>query len=317
MFLAAHLRAAGHDVFFCVRRPPEAVRVEGFQPFDIPYFLDSPPSADLALLTVKAQDTPSAMSWLETLCSAGQPVAVIQNGVHHEQRVVPYPAIPVLSYVYVEPQNGWLRAFQPPRAHFTVPAGGGSVAFRQLFAGTALAVFEEPDFHTAAWRKMLHNCVSNPLTALTGRGLEILAEPHYRDWAQRILAEALPVAQADGARLADEEGARVLEMLGSYPPGTRTSMLQDRERGRPLEIEALNGMVVALGRRYGLPVAVNAELVALLDPVINVAVAEKVAALKTVDYLRERAKRGNPEYTLAWLKSVGQDVPPAVGDELE
>jgi hypothetical protein len=94
-------------------------------------------------------------------------------------------------------------------------------------------------------------------------------------------------------------------------------MLQDRERGRPLEIEALNGMVVALGRRYGLPVAVNAELVALLDPVINVAVAEKVAALKTVDYLRERAKRGNPEYTLAWLKSVGQDVPPAVGDELE
>jgi hypothetical protein len=51
--------------------------------------------------------------------------------------------------------------------------------------------------------------------------------------------------------------------------------------------------------------------------VINVAVAEKVAALKTVDYLRERAKRGNPEYTLAWLKSVGQDVPPAVGDELE
>ena len=54
-----------------------------------------------------------------------------------------------------------------------------------------------------------------------------------------------------------------------------------------------------------------------LNQLINVAVAEKVAALKTVDYLRERAKRGDPERTLAWLKSVGQDVPPAVGDKLE
>lgn len=265
MFLAAHLRAAGHDLFFCVRRAPGLVRVEGFAPFEAPYVLDSPPPADLALLTVKAQDTPRALPWLERLCPAGQPVAVIQNGVHHAERVAPYSAIPVLSYVYVEPREGELRAFQPPRAHFTVPDEPGSAAFARLFEGTALSVHREPDFHTAAWRKMLHNCVSNPLTAVAGRGLEILAEPLYGDWARRILAEAVPVAQADGAKLADEEGDRVLEMLASYPPGTRTSMLQDRERGRPLEIEALNGAVVALGRRYGLPVVVNAELVARLS----------------------------------------------------
>jgi 2-dehydropantoate 2-reductase len=85
---------------------------------------------------------------------------------------------------------------------------------------------------------MLHNCVSNPLTALAGRGLEILAEPFYRDWAERILREALSIAQADGAELGTAEAEEVLDVLASYPAGTRTSMLQDRERGKSLELSA-------------------------------------------------------------------------------
>ncbi|MCU0245751.1 MAG: hypothetical protein MUC42_04205, partial [Bryobacter sp.] len=98
------------------------------------------------------------------------------------------------------------------------------------------------------------------------RGLEILREPLYRDWAERILAEALPIANADGAALDAAEPAGILATLAAYPAGTRTSMLQDRERGRPLELDVLNGALVALGRRYGLPVPVNEELVGRLKP---------------------------------------------------
>jgi 2-dehydropantoate 2-reductase len=135
----------------------------------------------------------------------------------------------------------------------SVPADSASKPFVQLFRQTPIQVCQEPDFPTAAWRKMLQNCVSNPLTALVGRGLEILAEPLYRDWAERILAEALPIAQAEGAALGADEPSRILEWLASYPRGTRTSMLQDYEGGKRLEIEALNGTLVELGRRYGLP----------------------------------------------------------------
>ena len=233
-FLAAHLARAGRDVFFCARRPVGPVRVDGLEVVDVPFYLESPPAADIVLLTVKAQDTAGARLWLRGLCAGGQPVAVIQNGVHHAERVAPYAAIPVLSYVYVESRDGIHRAYPPPRAHFTVPADGS--AFAELFADTAVQVHLEPDFATAAWRKMLHNCVSNPLTAFAGRGLEILAEPDYRQWAGRILAEALPIAQADGARLDETEPRRVLEILASYPAGTRTSMLQDREQGKVVGI---------------------------------------------------------------------------------
>ena len=264
VFLASALSRADHEVFFCVRRAPSALQLEGDPALRLPFFLCNPPSADIVLLTTKTYDTPSALGWLPALGAGGQPVAVIQNGIGHAARIAPFSAIPVLSRVYVEAQDGVHRAFAPPRAHFSVPASSASQPFVQLFRETPIQVCQEPDFHTAAWRKMLHNCVSNPLTTLAGRGLEILAEPTYRDWAERILAEALPIAQADGAALRIEEPSKILHLLASYPQGTRTSMLQDYERGKRLELEALNGTLVELGRRYGLPTPVNQDLISRL-----------------------------------------------------
>ena len=235
--------------------------MEGYPVLHTAFFLGDPPPADIVLLTVKVYDTPAALGWLSPLTRGHRPTAVIQNGVHHVGRIAPFPAIPVLSLVYVEAQAGVYRAFEPPRAHFSVPASATSRPFLDLFDNTPIRIRQEPDFHTSAWRKMLQNCVSNPLTALAGRGLEILAEPMYRAWAEAILGEALPIAQADGARLSGNDAREILELLASYPRGTRTSMLQDRERGKRLEIEALNGTVVELGRRFNLPATVNEDLV--------------------------------------------------------
>jgi 2-dehydropantoate 2-reductase len=261
VFLASHLSRVGHEVFLCVRRAPPALQMEGAPALHLPFFLHDPPPADITLLTVKVYDTPSALNWLPALGGDRQPTAVVQNGVHHASRIAPFPAIPVLAHVYIEAQDGVHRAFAPPRAHLSVPADSASKPFVQLFRKTPIQVRQEPDFPTAAWRKMLQNCVSNPLTALAGRGLEILAEPLYRDWAERLLTEALPVAQADGAALSAGDPPQILERLASYPRGTRTSMLQDYEGGKRLELEALNGTLVALGRRYGLPTSVNEDLV--------------------------------------------------------
>jgi len=262
VFLASTLSSASHEVFFCVRRPPPPIRMEGCPALTLPFFVKDPPPADIVLLAVKVFDTPSAREWLPALTRNGRyPTAVVQNGVHHGTRVAPFPAIPVLSLVYIEGQGGVYRVFAPPQSHFSVPLGPSSEPFTKLFTPTTIRIREEADFHTAAWRKMLQNCVSNPLTALAGRGLEILAEPAYRRWAEAILAEALPIAQADGAKLSIVETQKILEFLASYPPGTRTSMLQDHEKGKRVEIEALNGTVVELGRRYNLGVSVNEDLV--------------------------------------------------------
>jgi 2-dehydropantoate 2-reductase len=263
-YLGAHLAHAGHEVFFCVRRLPGPVRVDTLPTVEIPAYLSDPPPADWALVTVKAQDSSTAVTWLHALDRGGLQVAVVQNGVQQAERVRPFPALPVLSYVYVESRAGIHTGFTPPREEFTVPDTALGQDFQGLFRPSGLRVRCEPAFLDAAWKKMLHNCVSNPLTALAGRGLEILREPLYRDWAERILAEALPLARLEGARLSEEVVEETLAMLLSYPAGTRTSMLQDREQGRPLELSALNGALVELGLRHGRPTPANSEIVRLL-----------------------------------------------------
>lgn len=263
-FLAAHLDRAGHEVYFCVRRIVGAVRVEGFAALSVPQYVSEPPAADAVVVTVKTYDTAEAAAWLPALCRDGAPVAVIQNGIRHAEGVHPYEAVPVLAYVYVEGEAGVHRAFSPQREHFTVPGDGRAETFLSVFAGTPITIRREQEFHTAAWRKMLHNCVSNPLTAIAGRGLEILREAPHREWAREILAEGIAIAQADGARFTANEGAAILEVLGSYPAGTRTSMLQDCERGKKLETDALTGTLVELAERYGLPAPRNREVLKML-----------------------------------------------------
>jgi 2-dehydropantoate 2-reductase len=291
-YLGTQLRAAGHDVFFCVRRtPPSALRFEDSPAWHFPFFFHHPPAADIVLMTVKSHDTQAALSWLPQLCKNNQPVAVIQNGVGHIERIAPYPAIPVLSYVYVESREGVYRAYLPQHAHFTIPSQSSCNPFADLFINTSVQIEREGAFHTAAWRKLLHNCVSNPLTALAGRGLEILREEKYLELAQSILDEAFPLAQADGARVRATEGNKILTVLGSYPPGTRTSMLQDFEKGKRLEIDILNGALIEMGKKYSLPTPVNEQVVTMLtERVKESAQAKKLADAATANGSKKFAK---------------------------
>jgi 2-dehydropantoate 2-reductase len=246
-WLAVHLARAGHVVQLCTRRDPGPLEVAGLPPITLPHYIDSSPPADFAFLTTKSYNNPAALQRVNAPI-----LATIQNGLSQ-------PGIPVLSYVYVEHQHGVCRAFPPPGPHLTIPTG---TPLPELFRSTPIQLFEASDFVSAAWRKMLHNCISNPLTAIAQRGLEILREPLYADWAQRILAESLPLAAAAGATV---NGPEILRVLASYPPGTRTSMLQDRLAGRALEIATLNGHLVQLGQKFGHPTPENEYLVRKLE----------------------------------------------------
>jgi 2-dehydropantoate 2-reductase len=277
-YLGTQLKGAGHQVFFCVRRTPAAMRFEDSPVWRFPFFFHHPPPADIVLMTVKTYDTAGAMAWLPQLCKNNQSVAVIQNGVGHEERIVPYHAIPVLSWVYVEARAGLYRSFRPQHAHFTIPSQSSCNAFADLFANTSIQIEREGAFHTAAWRKMLHNCVSNPLTTIAGRGLEILQEETYLELASSILAEAFPIAQADGARVRATEGNKILTVLGSYPPGTRTSMLQDFQLGKRLELNTLNGALIEMGKKYSLPTPVNEQIVEMVNARLKETTVKKRAA---------------------------------------
>ncbi|MCG6876512.1 MAG: 2-dehydropantoate 2-reductase [Betaproteobacteria bacterium] len=100
------------------------------------------------------------------------------------------------------------------------------------------------------WTKLIGNLSVNPISALTGARIgEVLDNPELCALARAMMAEGMRVAEAYGARIAVTIDQRI--ELGRKVGGAKTSMLQDIEKGRPLELDAIVSAVVELGRRAG------------------------------------------------------------------
>ena len=275
---AACLGDAGrHDVIACARRPLEHLTLE--RPdgtVDVPLrTLTDPAQAgpvDWVLLCTKTHETPSAAPWLKRLCRPSTRVAVLQNGIDHVARVAPLAGgatvIPVIVYYNGErlaPDRVRLRYVSDHELAVADDEAGRS--FARLMAGTPLRVLPSADFTTLKWRKLLINAVANPITALTLRRQEVLRRDDVHALCLAVLDEAVRVARADGARLAADETTKAMATLLTYSPELGTSMYFDRVAGRPFEVEALTGAIVAAGERLGIATPLNRALLTLLRAV--------------------------------------------------
>lgn len=106
------------------------------------------------------------------------------------------------------------------------------------------------DLRGQIWLKALGNLSFNPISALTGATMvEICRFPETRKLAEEMMREAQAIAEKLGVTIRHtiEQRLAGAEGVGAH----KTSMLQDREAGRPMEIEALVGSVAELGRLTG------------------------------------------------------------------
>jgi 2-dehydropantoate 2-reductase len=280
---AGCLGAAGrHNVVACMRRkvgpltleqPGRAVEVPLHALTD-PEQIKSP--ADWVLLCTKTYQTESAAPWLSRLCAPRTRVAVLQNGIGHVERVAPFargamvlPAIVYYNGERLAPDRVRLR--QGSDQDIAVADDAAGREFARLFQDTPLRVALSEDFATLVWRKLLINAVANPITTLTLQRQAVLRRPDVQQLCIKILDEAVAVARAEGARLANDESARALETLFTFSGELGTSMYFDRLAGRRLEVDALTGAIVALGERAGIATPLNRALLTLLRAIDDAA----------------------------------------------
>ena len=121
------------------------------------------------------------------------------------------------------------------------------------------------------WRKLLLNAVANPITALTMQRFVVFRRDDVHALCLAVLEEAAQVASAEGASLAADEPVRTMAVLLGFAPELGSSMYFDRQAGRPLEIEALTGAIVAAGPRHNIPTPLNSALLTLLRAVNDAA----------------------------------------------
>ncbi|MDQ8732029.1 2-dehydropantoate 2-reductase [Bradyrhizobium sp. LHD-71] len=273
--------AARHDVVVCVRNGIDRLVVERPDDVvDVPLrALTDPADAapvDWVLLCTKAQQTVSAAPWLVRLCGPQTRVAVLQNGIRHTDRLKPLvgAATVVPAIVYYNGERLGVDRVRFRRAgeyDLAVRDDIDGRAFVELLGSAPMRILQSDDFDTLAWRKLLINAVANPITALTLQRQAVFRRDDIKALCLAILEEAAAVGRADGARLAPDEPEQVLATLLTYPPEAGTSMYFDRLGGRPFEVEALTGAVVAAGARHRLPTPLNGMLLTLLRAISDAA----------------------------------------------
>lgn len=280
--IAGSLRAVDrHDIVACVRTPIQRLILERPQDvIEVPLrALTDPAEAkvvDWVLLCTKAHQASSTAPWLAALCGPRTRVAVLQNGIGHADRLAPLvgqaTVVPTIVYYNGERLAPNRMRFRHTGEHdLAVQDDADGRAFVELLRGTPIHILQSTDFGTLAWRKLLINAVANPITALTLQRQVVLRREDVKALCLAILEEATMVGRADGARLAADEAAQTLATLLTYPPDVGTSMYFDRLAGRPFEVEALTGAIVAAGERYGLSTPLNRMALTLLRAISDAA----------------------------------------------
>jgi 2-dehydropantoate 2-reductase len=300
--LGARLARAGAEVTFVARGPHLAAMqangvtlVSGGETFVVhPRCVADAAEAgaqDYVVVTLKAHALPAAAPAIARMLGPGSALVTAINGVPYWYFFGldgPFRDRPVES---VDPGGALWAALPPARAigcvvypaaeviapgviehtygdRFTLgePDGSRSPRIEALSTLLQAAGFKapiRPRIRDEIWVKLWGNLAFNPLSALTGATLDRLAgRPDLRAVARAMMVEGQAVAAALGVRFTISVDKRI---DGALEVGVhKTSMLQDLERGRPLEIDALLGAVVELGRLVDAPTSACDMVLALL-----------------------------------------------------
>lgn len=255
----------------------DATGTLGMDQVTIPVQATSDPTApgpvDLVLFFVKSYHTRSAAETARPLIGRDTAVLTLQNGLGNTENL---QAVFGRERVLAGTTACGATLLGPGRVRFagrgpTVlgepdgpPSERAAAVVRQLEAA-GLPAQLSADIGSVIWAKVLVNVGINALTALTGlRNGQLLEYPETRALMRAAVDEAAAVAVAAGAVLPWDDPVAHVEHVARLTAANRSSMLQDMDHGRPTEIDAINGAVVAAGQRLGLPVEANRALTLLV-----------------------------------------------------
>lgn len=286
-YYGGRLAQAGEDVWFVARgRHLAALRERGLrvrstkgdfelhpvQATDDPGTIPTP--VDLVLFCVKSWDTEAAAAAIRPIVGPETGVLTLQNGVENEDRLA---AVFGAERVLAGTTQIETTIAEPGLIAHTSPFA--KIRFGEWTDGRSprvvriLAAFERAgvdaeivdDSRRALWEKFLFLAATAGLTSLTrGTVGEVRGHPLTRELLVEALAEIGAVARARGIALPPDAEAKALAFIDSVPFGMKSSMQRDLERGSRLEVDALSGAVVRLGREHGVPTPVHFTIYAAL-----------------------------------------------------
>ena len=282
-YFGARLAASGQDVSFIARGSHlEAMRKEGLKvksiqgDLQIRSLFTSDPGevgpVDVVLFCVKSYDTEEAAAELAPLMGEKTAVLSLQNGVDNPDKIAARwgKARTLAGAVYIGAlvsAPGVIEHSAQGRIVLGELDGGaseGTKRVQQLFSDAQVSCTINAEIRRVMWTKLVWNAPFCALSCLARATVkEIMESDSLREIALKCMEEVKEAARRQGIELDPSalEGAMSLsQSLGDFKP----SMLQDLEAGKPLEYEALNGIIVSLLSREGKRAPINETCYAVL-----------------------------------------------------
>jgi 2-dehydropantoate 2-reductase len=284
-YVGGLLARAGVDIHFLARgKHLQAIQEEGLQvvsaqgSFRVMIHATSDPDeigpVDLLLFCVKSYDTKDAARSMEPLIEDDTMILTLQNGIDNVDK---------LSDLYgVNRILGGTTYIESSIAAPGVVAQtgqAGRIIFGELNgastgrAGELLGLFQKAqvdaelsdNIQEVLWSKFLFICAVHGVSTLSRAPLGlVLSCPPTRELLVQVMREVEQLARARGVALSKQVVADALALAESYNKRFKCSMLRDLEWHRPMEIEALNGMAVKLGKELGIPTPFNEAIYACI-----------------------------------------------------
>ncbi|WP_297795180.1 ketopantoate reductase family protein [uncultured Marinobacter sp.] len=239
-------------------------------PISVPLLDWSTESPGAVIVTTKAGDTLGALEANLPNLKPSVPVVLFQNGMGSQQAVAErWPDRPIMAASTTEGANR-------PDARTTVHAGEGETWIGALTASASplvagvvaqlnasgLVIHEEPGILKRLWGKLIINAGINPYTAILDcANGDILDAPLFRNTVGALCLELVSVMHHEGlSPPSPEEMQAQIEAVARKTAKNTSSMCSDVHRGKPTEIDYINGYIVSRARAHNLPAPVNQML---------------------------------------------------------
>jgi 2-dehydropantoate 2-reductase len=223
----------------------------------------------LVLLTTKVSDNRAAAAELSIRVRDDTVILCVQNGLGSEDVVkdvlagcgLVLRAITQFGAIFREP-----GVIDYKVAGYTlIEQGPQSEAIASLLTACGLDGRVSPNIRAEIWRKLIFNCVINPITSILGTDVGSIADARLDPLKRLVVDECLAVARADHVTGIDYDEDFVKTIADVFGPSRNiASMRQDLQRGKLTEIDFMNGAVVARGRQLGIDCPVNASLTTII-----------------------------------------------------
>ncbi|MFT3666702.1 ketopantoate reductase family protein [Piscinibacter sp.] len=230
--------------------------------------------AELVLVCVKSPDTEAAARAMAPHLKPGALVLSLQNGVDNAATIARHVAadvavVPAVVYVATAlPAPGTVA--HHGRGDLVIGSPDAALqprlrAVAELFIAAQVPVAVRADVMAELWRKLMLNCAYNAISAIAQQPYgRMAARAEIRALMRAAVEEVVAVARADGQPLVLDECVQAMERLGDAMPAQMSSTAQDLARGKPSEIDHLNGFVARRGEALGVATPVNRALHALV-----------------------------------------------------